>query len=370
MRRLASILILLAAGCGDDTNPELDAGPAMDASSGVDAARPDAGPDAALDAGSDASPGEDAGPAVDSGMPASGLVGWASVSGLGVDTTTGGGDLSATVVTTLSELEAAIEDTNAAVVRIEGTIEGNVSIGSNKTLEGAPGSTFRGNLTLNGSVNVILRNLTIVGYNCSDNSDCGSGRDAITMINSAHHVWFDHCDISDGSDGNLDITRGSDFVTVSWTRFSYSGMRSGGHQLSNLVGASDSHTDDDGHLSITWHHNWWADNVRERMPRVRFGKNHLFNNLYTSAGNNYCVGLGASGDVLLENNVFDGVDDPINSTSYSDGNSVVESRGNLYIDTTGATADRGSGVFTPPYPYALDDASAVEAMVRAGAGPS
>jgi pectate lyase len=37
--------------------------------------------------------------------------------------------------------------------------------------------------------------------------------------------WFDHCDISDGSDGNLDITNGSDLVTVSWTQFHYSTKR-------------------------------------------------------------------------------------------------------------------------------------------------
>ncbi len=365
MRLLVLVLFVLAAGCGDETTPpEPDATTDLDASGGTDAASTDA----ALDAPDDGSTGADA-RADDGGAPTGGLVGWASVSGLGVDTTTGGGDVAPTVVTTLSELEAAVDGTAAAVVRIEGSVEGNVSVGSNKTLEGAPGATFRGSLILDASVNVILRNLTIVGYDCSDNADCGSGRDAITVIDGAHHIWFDHCDISDGSDGNLDITRESDFITVSWTRFSYSGRRSGGHQLSNLVGASDSHTDDAGHLNITWHHNWWADNVQERMPRVRFGKNHLFNNLYRSTGNNYCVGLGVSGDVLLESNVFDGVRNPINSTSYSDSNSVVESRGNLYTDITGDTADFGSGVFVPPYPYTLDDVNEVEALVRAGVGP-
>jgi len=326
MRTFAFLLLALAAGCGDD-----GAGPEMDAANDADAA-----------GGPDSTPVDAA--------------------------TTGGGDAAPTVVTTLSELEAAIGGTDAAVVRIDGMIEGDVDVGSNKTLEGAPGATFRGNLTLDASVNVIVRNLTIVGYNCSDDA-CGDGADAITVYGGAHHIWFDRCDISDGTDGNLDITVESDFVTVSWTRFSYSGRRAGGHQLSNLVGASDGATDDAGHLNVSWHHNWWADNVQERMPRVRYGKNHLFNNLYTSAGNSYCIGLGVSGDVLLENNVFDGVDDPINSTSYSDSNSVVESRGNVYTDTTGDTADFGSGVFTPPYPYTLDDASDVEAMVRAGVGP-
>lgn len=328
----------------------------------MDAGDTDAGDRDAGPGSSDAGPGSDAG-------TSDGLIGWASVAGMGVETTTGGGDASATVVDNLTDFEMAVAGTGAAVVRLDGAIEGTVRVGSNKTIEGAPGAVFTGSLILDESENVILRDLTIVGYNCSDNSDCGSGRDAITVIDGTHHLWIDHCDISDGSDGNLDITRASDFITVSWTRFSYSGRRSGGHQFSNLVGASDSQTEDAGHLNITWHHNHWADNVSSRMPRVRFGQNHLFNNLYTSNGNSYCVGLGVSGDVLLERNVFIRVDDPINSDSFSDGNSVVESRGNLYVETTGDRADFGSGVFTPPYPYTLDDAANVEAAVRAGVGP-
>lgn len=310
----------------------------------------------------------DTGAPPDGAVPTSGPIGWASVAGMGVETTTGGGDLAATIVTTLSELEDAVGGTAPAVVRIEGEIEGIVDVGSNKTIEGAPGAMFRGSLILDGIENVIVRDLTIVGYNCTDDA-CGDGADTVTIYGGAHHIWFDHCDVSDGTDGNLDITRGSDFVTISWTRFHYSGRRSGGHQLSNLVGGSDSDTGDAGHLKVTWHHNHWADNVQERMPRVRFGENHLFNNLYTSADNNYCVGLGVSGNVLLENNVFIGVDDPINSTSYSNAASVVESRGNIYTDTAGDTADFGSGVFTPPYAYTLDAPSAVEALVRAGVGP-
>ena len=41
-------------------------------------------------------------------------------------------------------------------------------------------------------------------------------------VTGAQHVWFDHCDVSDGTDGNLDIVTELDFVTVSWTKFHYS----------------------------------------------------------------------------------------------------------------------------------------------------
>ncbi len=45
---------------------------------------------------------------------------------------------------------------------------------------------------------------------------------------------------------------------------------------------------------ITFHHNWWSTNVAERMPRVRFGQVHAFNNYYgtglgTNLDNDHCV---------------------------------------------------------------------------------
>ncbi len=116
----------------------------------------------------------------------------------------------------------------------------------------------------------------------------------------AHHVWFDHCSIKDGTDGNLDITNNADFVTVSWTKFSYTprtddvgndSTGASGHRYSNLVGGTDSQPDGwpgTIPLNVTWHHNWWADNVVERQPRVRYGRNHLFNNFYDSSASNYC----------------------------------------------------------------------------------
>jgi pectate lyase len=71
---------------------------------------------------------------------------------------------------------------------------------------------------------------------------------------------------------------------------------------------------------------------------------------------------------LTERNVFMGVQDPIQSTSYSNEASVVVSRENVYLDTTGETADRGANVFTPPYPYTMHLGSEVRPLVQNGAG--
>src|SRR6478735_3930988 len=277
----------------------------------------------------------------------SALVGWASQSGLGVATTTGGGDATPQVVTTMAELNTAAAGTMARAIHVKGSLAaGSVKVGSNKTIVGLCGAQLHGHVDMSGSVNVIFRNLKVVGYNCSDSpSECKSGADAITVVNSAHHIWFDHDDVSDGSDGNLDITNGSDFVTVSWTKFSYSTKRtdpvtgSTGHRFSNLIGAADGLAVDVGHLNVTWHHDWWADNVAERMPRSRNGNIHVVNNLFTAAGNDYCTNSGNLSHLLVENNVYVGVANPLQEND--DGNML--SRGNVFTSTTGSKTSKGSG---------------------------
>jgi pectate lyase len=159
------------------------------------------------------------------------------------------------------------------------------------------------------------------------------------------------------------VTHGSDFVTISWTKFSYSGKRSGGHQFSNLIGHSDSNSSEDsGHLRVSFHHNWWGANVGERMPRARFGQIHAFNNLFTSAGDNYCIRAGVSAKILTENNVFQGVKDPFDIA----GGSVV-SKGNLFTKVSGRTTGSGTA-FTAPYAYTLASTSGLASAIMSGAG--
>jgi len=324
----------------------------------------------AAGAGGSVRPDADGGSVTGGGCmgPTGAPIGWAAVSAMGVSTTTGGAAGNTVTVTSLADLNRYAAGNTAMTIQLTAAVSGTVSIGSNKTVVGCGGS-IHGHLSLSGSSNVIVRNLAVVGYNCMDNADCQSGADAVTIGNGSHHVWFDHDDISDGSDGNLDITSAADFVTISWTKFHYSGTRPGGHEFSDLIGSSDLSTGDAGHLNVTFHHDWWADHVNERMPRVRFGKVHLFNNLYTATGNAYCIGVGVSANILDENNAFIGVRDPIDSTSFSDASRVIQSHGNLYQGTSGSMADLGGAAFKPPYTYTLDAASSLQSTVETAAGP-
>jgi pectate lyase len=294
-------------------------------------------------------------------------IGWASTSG----GTTGGGSATPVTVTTLAQLNSVAGGSGAAVIHVSGKVAGTVKVGSNKTILGLCGAEVDGSLNLTDSTNVVVRNLKVVGFNCTDSpSDCSAGADAVHVEGgSAQHLWFDHMDISDGSDGNLDITNGADLITVSWTKFSYSGRRTdpvagaNGHRFSNLIGAADTVTSDAGHLSVTWHHVWWADNVNQRMPRVRFGKVQVFNSLYTAVGDSACIEVGVSCNIRSENNVFQGVSNTVDS-SHSNGASIIQSIGDL-----GSNTNIGGAAFTPPYAYTLDPASSVPAAVMAGAGP-
>jgi pectate lyase len=296
-------------------------------------------------------------------------------------------------VTTLGALNTALSGTSPAVVWLEGTVTGDVKLGSNKTLVGVCGAELHGHVEVSGSSNVIIRNLTIVGYGVGDCSldpsydatmGCSSGSDAISVWKNAHHIWIDHCDISDGTDGNLDITLGSNYVTVSWTKFHYSprtdntgsdSTGASGHRFSNLVGGTDtppSTYDDASTLNVTWHHDWWADNVVERQPRVRFGKNHVFNSLFTSTSSKYCVRAGIDAHLLVESNVFVGVANPQQFNNASDQTTAfITSSNNLYTKTSGTQATGGGGTAftTPPYAYTADPTADLQAAIQAGAGP-
>jgi pectate lyase len=286
-------------------------------------------------------------------------------------TTTGGGSGTPMMVTTAAAFNTAAGGTSPAVILFSGSLSGTFTIGSNKTIIGACNAQLSGHVEIDGSSNLIFRNVKVVGRNCTDNSVCESGADAITVHGQSNHLWFDHCDISNGSDGNLDLTEASDYVTISWSKFSYSGQRAGGHQFSNLLGADDGDTSDAGHLRTTFHHNWWGANVGERMPRVRFGQVHIFNNLWTATGDNNCIGVGVSANILAENNVFVGVSDPI-ETQFSNAASVLVSRGNSFQLISGSFAGLGNptAVFTPAYTYMpiMMPTTAVQAAVMAAAG--
>ncbi len=107
-------------------------------------------------------------------------------------------------------------------------------------------------------------------------------------------------------DGAVDVTRQSDKVTISYNHFQ-------GHDKLMLIGGSDTATAVNGlgFLSVSVHHNYFEDTI-QRMPRVRFGKVHVFNNYYRGsvvAGVAslllYGLGIGQFAQLYSENNVFE-----------------------------------------------------------------
>jgi len=101
-------------------------------------------------------------------------------------------------------------------------------------------------------------------------------------------------------DGLLDITNESDLVTVSWNQFA-------SHDKTMLIGNSDSAPEDREHLRVTLHHNLF-DGVGQRAPRVRYGKVHVYNNVYRAdKETNYrsTWGAGVESQIFAENNYFE-----------------------------------------------------------------
>jgi pectate lyase len=218
-----------------------------------------------------------------------------------------------------------LEDARVAAAAVQAA-QTQQHVGSNVTLVGMDDARIVGaNLRIRDSQNVILRNLTVSdAYDCFpewDPSDTNAGNwnsayDNVSVWSSTN-VWVDHMTFDDGDtpheslpvvygrpyevhDGLLDITHGSDLVTVSYNRFE-------SHDKTMLIGSSDSRTDDRGTLRVTLHHNLWTD-IGQRAPRVRYGQVHVYNNHYEQTREGlfqYYWGVGVESAIYAEANSFD-----------------------------------------------------------------
>jgi pectate lyase/lysophospholipase L1-like esterase len=283
-----------------------------------------------------------------------------------------------------------------------------IRIPSNTTVVGiAPGAGFvHGSLMLAKVSNVILRHLHISDaydhFPAWDPKDNASGEwnseyDNISL-RGATHVWIDHCTLDDGHrpdhlessvygrrvqhhDGLLDITRGSDLVTVSWNHFRK-------HEKGSLVGGSDNHTEDAGKLRVTFHHNFW-DQVKERAPRVRYGQVHLYNNLHTGSSEppqpfGYSIGIGYASRIYSEYNAWETSPNipssqlvrVLRGTVFHDHGSIHNTRPVQLpvapLQGAGGTTPSPLVGWTPTLAQVTPDAQAAAVLVRqrAGAAPS
>ncbi|MGP4010402.1 pectate lyase family protein [Streptomyces sp. 4N124] len=199
-----------------------------------------------------------------------------------------------------------------------------LNVGSNTTIVGLGSSAvLKGaSLQVRNANNVIIRNLELRdAYDCfpvwqPNTGGLGDWKTAYDTLwlTGATHVWIDHITASDQGhpdakepthfarnylrhDGLLDITNGSDLITVSWSRFA-------DHDKAMLIGNGDSATGDRGKLRVTLHHNEF-ESVVQRAPRVRFGQVHVYNNRYVvEDGHRYSLGVSTESALYAENNAF------------------------------------------------------------------
>lgn len=282
-----------------------------------------------------------------------------------------------------------------------------VTVGSNKTIVGGGGGAIirGGGLTVHGK-NVVIRNITfedaIDFFPRWDPQDFGGDWNAdydSVELSGAQNVWIDHCTFisrlpdgrknsllknKDGKiakvfrhDGLLDIVRGSDFITVSYNVFA-------NHNKAILVGAKDFSNLDTFRLNVTFHHNWFI-HCLSRSPRVRYGKVHLYNNLYEGKMN-HAVEAGFAARILSEANFFTdtvptsqlarsvAVGDPGRLADrlslYRDSQAKKVRPVNLSAEAVPPIDDKISWNPAKIYEYQLDPADAAAQLVRqfAGAG--
>jgi pectate lyase len=284
--------------------------------------------------------------------------------------TTGGGNLTPINVTTLDQLRTLCGQDPPAVIRVVGTITGNeaIRVASNKSILGSAGARLVGiGFTIGRSSqfgqisNVIIRNLIM--------EKPLAPIDKVTVQYGAHHVWIDHNDFSsdrnngiDFYDGQVDITHGADFVTVSWNIFH-------DHFKNSLVGNSENTgSEDSGHLRVTYHHNRFT-RVDGRNPSIRFGTGHVYNNHYLDVPD-YGVASRQNAQVRVEYNYFDTVGQPIRAdTSLSPvAGFVNQVTTNIFVNSGPNSITTPPATFVPPYTYPLDAATNVPSIVQQGAG--
>jgi pectate lyase len=282
--------------------------------------------------------------------------------GFGTGTTGGAGGPTVTV-TSIAQLKTEAGSSGAKIIKVSGILTGTGSdqivVTADKTIVGVGASSglVGAGLFVKKTHNVIIQNLRI--------SFVVASTDAIA-VQYSDHVWIDHnelfSDTSHGKDyydGLIDITHGSDYITVSWNKLH-------DHFKGSLVGHSDSNASEDtGHLRVTYHHNWF-NNVGSRLPRLRFGTVHAFDNLFENADTSgiHCL---MYSQCLIQNNVFHNVKLPVWTTEDSDADGFAVATGNDYGGQQPVITQVGTFT-TPPYPYTLDATSTVTSIVTNGAG--
>lgn len=256
-----------------------------------------------------------------------------------------------------SRLPSGTQETARAAAQKKQAANVVFKVPAHTSIVGVPGTRAGitgGMLQIQKVDNVIVRDLTF-----SDTEDCfpqwdptdgssgnwNSQYDSVTL-RGATHVWADHNTFTDAGhfdsvdpkyygreyqvhDGALDITKGSDLVTVERNQFT-------NHDKTMLIGSSD--TDSTGKLRVSIHHNVWKGIV-QRAPLSRLGQIHIYNNVYDTAPLNgytlqYSINSRAKAQVVAQNNYWRiPASQKVSGLVSGDGTGSIAGSGNLVNGT-------------------------------------
>ncbi len=298
-----------------------------------------------------------------------GVVGFATYDACGQNGVTGGGAGETVHVSTRQDLARYAASAAPYVIIIDKDIRGGgadnlqdeLELNSDKTIIGAGGGKMLDGVALvaTGKRNIIIRNITL-----------RKGRIDGMAFHGCHHVWIDHCDLSDSYDGLLDITNGSDFFTVSWVKLH-------NHDKVSITNSGTCHYEDYGKEHVTFAHCMFKDNV-QRNPRIGYGKMHIYNSYWENISS-YCIGFHSQAQVLSENNHFSASAKKPFCNQYTDKlpyAGFLTDRGSYFANgDPGRSTDHAFGdiTYTPEdfYTYGFDLMAAddVAASTPTGVGP-
>ncbi|SDM31464.1 pectate lyase [Catalinimonas alkaloidigena] len=270
---------------------------------------------------------------------------------------TGGGAGPTVQATTFEELKQYLESNEPYVIEVAGLIVGadpqtdgpQVSVKSDKTLLGtSPDARLQNvRLKVGGARNVVFKKMKFSLVKRYDAME----------LNAAQNILIDSCEYfsdresdhdKDYYDGLLDIKNGARFITVSHTAFH-------DHHKAILISSGDDSYGDTT-IRVTFHHNYFY-NISSRLPLLRFGRAHIYNNYYRNNDGAINPRLGAC--VRIENNYFENTRKGIFIDQSKPGYAYLA--GNIWDESGQETLD--SCGFTVPYPYELDDAEGLPALL-------
>ncbi|PTH84956.1 pectate lyase [Streptomyces sp. A244] len=282
--------------------------------------------------------------------------------------TTGGAGGKVVTVTDQAALAKYAAAEEPYVIRVKGTLEmepfgREIPVASDKTIIGVSDTAeiVHGGFTLDpGTHNVVIRNLTIRDTAVEGNWDCKDTDYDGIRLDTAHHVWIDHIRFSRICDGQLDIRKDSEYVTVSYNQFTDNNKTFGIGWTPNVT------------TQITVDHNWFRGTKQRNPSADNCAYAHLYNNYLSAQLSDgdpvWTYGNWSRGrtKMVIENSFYDGVQHPYQA----DATAELVQRGSVLRNTTGRH-DAWGTAFDPRefYSYRLDPAAAVPALVKRFSGP-